>query len=175
MKRLALVFFLCATSALAQDRNHGTNGEALRMQSFLDRVDRLCRTAPANKCVDAGLRFAAAHPGDGLSLSDLSRLRERLGAWYRWRQDSLALQARLSFGAGLLLADGVGMPALHKAFDTDGNGKVSKTELLADVKMDKRPLGRVLADPKAVDRTRLARRLNLPPSLVNGLFTATAR
>lgn len=77
---------------------------------------------------------------------------------------------RLSIGLALLLADGIGAERLHGMFDEDGNGAVTKSELLADVTLDRRPLGKVLADPKAVDRTALARRLGLPLPILNGLF-----
>ena len=55
-------------------------------------------------------------------------------------------------------------------FDEDGNGVVTKSELLADVTLDARPLGKILADPKAVDRAAMARRLGLPLPILNGLF-----
>jgi hypothetical protein len=97
-------------------------------------------------------------------------LQQQLRIWFAWRQALLSPQERLSVGFGLLLAEGVGAARLHEAFDTDGDGLVTQQELLTEIALDKRPLGTVLLDPQAVDRAGLARRLNLPDRLVNGLF-----
>ena len=71
---------------------------------------------------------------------------------------------------GLLMADGIGMERLHKAFDTDRNGRVSQRELLTDVTLDQRSLGAILTDVKAVNRKALATRLGLPPRMIEELF-----
>ena len=68
------------------------------------------------------------------------------------------------------MADSLGIPHVHAAFDANRDGRVTQQELLADVKLDKRPLGDVMKDPAAVDRQSLARRLGLPPALLEGLF-----
>lgn len=146
--------------------------DASALSRFIDRAAPLCRSAPAPRCVDAGWRFAAERPAAGLSVADLERLRRRLGAWFAAEKSSLGPRTRGAVMLGMLLADGVGAPRLHAAFDADGNGRVSRAELLADVRLDSRPLGTVLADPHAVDRAGLARRLDLPPALIDSVFAA---
>jgi hypothetical protein len=167
--RIILVFLLFCISTAAAAQTSGLP-EAHRVQSFLDRAGAICRRAPAQSCVDAGWRFAAAEPRRGLTLADLQTLRQRLATWYNWRRAALRPRERVLVGFGLFLANGLRMGRLYGAFDSDGDGRVTQRELLADVTLDKRPLGKVLSDPKAVDRPALARRLNLPLELVNAFF-----
>ncbi len=162
------VALFCAWSTVAQPVSYPA--EAHRVQSFLDRAQSLCIGGPAKRCVDAGWKFAAAAPARGLTRADVETLHQRLKVWYGWRQSQLSSQERASIGLGLLLAEGIGADRLHRLFDTDGDGLVTRAELLAEVTLDSRPLGKVLSDPKAVDRAALARRLNLPPVLVDSLF-----
>ncbi|MGE5538872.1 MAG: hypothetical protein ACM30I_09655 [Gemmatimonas sp.] len=146
--------------------------EARVLQTFIDESAVPCQTRPAKECVDLGWRYAAAKPRDGLTVDDLQKLRTQLGSWFEVNKALLPARTRASFALGLMLADGMGMERLHAGFDTNHDGKVSQQELLADVKMDNRPLGQVLADPAAVDRAGVARRLGLPPALTDGLFRA---
>ena len=166
---LVFVLLICCMSSAAAP-GPSPPKEAYRVQSFLDRVQVVCGSAAAQRCVNAGWNFAARDPGRGLSLADVERLRQRLGVWYKWRQATLRNRERLSIGLGLLLADGMGLDRLHGAFDADGDGWLNQRELLTDVRLDNRPLGEVLLDPEAVDRAALARRLKLPINLLNGLF-----
>jgi hypothetical protein len=70
---------------------------------------------------------------------------------------------------GLTLADAIGIGRLLAAYDADGDGLVSRAELLADVALDERPLAEVLRDPQALDRRAVARRLGVLPQLLNPL------
>ena len=164
---LALALILpVALPAAAQE----VSAEARAVQEFIDGAREPCRTQPAQVCVDIGFWYAASDPDRGLTLDDVVRLRQRLGAWFQAYQANLPAQARTGFGLGFLLADGMTMEKLHGSFDTDGDGYVSQAELLADVTLDERPLGQVLSDPNAVDRVGLANRLGLPPAMIQGLF-----
>lgn len=169
MQALLILLLLCMSTAAAAGQSK-LPADARRVQSFLDGAGAVCRAAPSQLCVNAGWNFAAAAPKRGLTLSDVKTLRQRLGTWYRWRQAALGTRERIMVGLGLLLANGLGIDRLHAAFDADGDGLVTQPELLADVTLDKRPLGKVLSDPKAVDRAALAHRLDLPFDLLNGFF-----
>jgi hypothetical protein len=70
---------------------------------------------------------------------------------------------------GFVVVEGVGIERLHALYDEDGDGLVDRDELLADVRLDERPLGEVLLDPEAVDRAAIAARLGLPPALLERL------
>ncbi len=173
-KRLTLVSLLLwvpAASAQTPASQPPVNQAGVQaVQSFIDGSAAPCQTQPAQTCVDAAWRFAAGAPQKGLTLQDAQKVRQRLGSWYTARQAELVPRERASIGFGLLMADSLGIPHVHAAFDANRDGRVTQKELLADVKLDRRPLGEVMQDPTAVDRQALARRLGLPPALLAGLF-----
>lgn len=169
MRYIVVFLFLCV-SAAAFAQPAKAPAEAQLVQSFLGRAQPLCLRRPVKTCIDAGWKFATGAPGRGLTVAEVGALQQRLKTWFGWRRDRLTSNERLSIGFGLLLAEGLGPQRLHRAFDYDGDGLVTQTEFLADVTLDNRPLGKVLADPGAVDRAGLARRLKLPAVLVDGLF-----
>jgi hypothetical protein len=70
---------------------------------------------------------------------------------------------------GFLVVDGLGVERLHGLYDVNQDGLVDRDELLADVRLDERPLGEVLLDGEALDRAALAARLGVPPALVDRL------
>jgi hypothetical protein len=184
MRKLLIAFLFLPAVAVAQQAVPPTAedapptaqqlAEARVLQTFIDEASTPCQTQPAKTCVDLGWRYAVANPRDGLTVADLQKFRTQLGSWYAVNRSLLPPRARSSFSLGMMLADGIGMERLHAGFDTNHDGKVSQQELLADVKMDNRPLGQVLADPNAVDRPKLAQRLGLPPAITDGLFHAAA-
>ena len=133
-----------------------------------------CASRPAAECVALGWKFLDRDRNGGLTAPEVQRLRQALGEWSSWKGQALPAPTRSGLGLGLLLADGLGADRLIAAFDGNGDGKVSQAELLADVKLDQRPLGQVLADPMAVDRAGLARRIGLPVELIAGLFRASS-
>ena len=140
------------------------------MQAFIEKSTVPCETQPAQTCIDLGWQFAVSQPKQGMTVADLKHLRARLGSWYDWHQKEFPSKTRGSIALGMMMADGLTMERLFSAFDTDHNGLVTQKELFADVKLDSRPLGVVLADPNAVDRAGFARRLGLPPMMTDGFF-----
>ncbi|MGD9535556.1 MAG: hypothetical protein AB7P52_03940 [Alphaproteobacteria bacterium] len=163
-----IALLLWAPAVAAQQPSPEADADAF--QSFIEEARPVCEAKPAKACVDTGYRFAASSPGQGLTLADVHNLRRSLGAWYERHGPQLRPREQGSVELGMLLADGMGMERLHAAFDGDRDGMVTQEELLADVKLDSRPLGEVLKDPAATDRAGLARRLGLPPVLLEGLF-----
>ncbi|HTI86893.1 MAG TPA: hypothetical protein VL966_09840 [Alphaproteobacteria bacterium] len=148
--------------------------EARVLQTFIDESTIPCETQPAQTCVDLAWKFAVKNPREGLTVEDLQQLRNRLGSWYAVNRSILPPRAQMSLSLGMMLADGMGMDRLHAAFDTNHDGKVSQQELLADVKMDRRPLGQVLSDPNSVDRPKVAQKIGLPPAITESLFRAAS-
>jgi hypothetical protein len=136
---------------------------------FVTESNPVCQSQGATQCVDLAWRFADADEDGGLSLDELGRLRADLEVWAIWRQAELAEVERSGIAFGLWLVDSIGLEYLHTAYDTDGNGLVSRSELLADVHLDQRPIGVVLLDPAAVDHAGIARRLGLPPTILERL------
>jgi hypothetical protein len=172
MRTIFILLLIWSTSAWAQQKQQQTQAltEASAVQTFIRSASAACQRERAQACVDAGWKFAAKAPDRGLTLPDLQDLRRRVGSWFARYQNSMSAQERNSVALGLLVADGIGMPALHAAFDADRNGQVTKRELLADVALDDRPLGAVLSDAKSINRAGIARKLGLPAQYLEALF-----
>jgi hypothetical protein len=136
---------------------------------FIAESDPVCRSRRAGDCVDLAWRFADADGDQGLSVEELQAIRTDVEVWAIWRQADLAAHERSGIAMGLWLVDAVGLDYLHAAYDADGDGLISRTELLADVRLDERPIGAVLLDPQAVDHAAIGRRLGLPPSVLDRL------
>ena len=71
---------------------------------------------------------------------------------------------------GLLVVDTIGIPNIFAGLNTSGTGKLTKAELVRDIKLDQRPLGAVLSDPKAVDRKAIAARVGRFAPIVNSML-----
>jgi hypothetical protein len=134
---------------------------------FVTSSNPVCQFDPAEACVDLAWRFADTNHDDGLSIEELEAVRADLEVWAIWRQADLAAQERSGIAMGLWLVDAVGLEYLHAAYDADGDGLISRAELLADVHLDDRPIGAVLLDPDAVDHAAIGRRLGLPPTILD--------
>ena len=162
---LALVILAAAASPAAS----AADPPIVAFDRFISESNPVCQLRRATDCVDLAWRFADADGDQGLSLGELDALRADLEVWAIWRQTDLAAHERSGIVLGLWLVDSVGLEYIHAAYDADGDGLISRTELLADVQLDERPIGTVLLDPAAVDHAAIARRLGLPPGIVNRL------
>ena len=136
---------------------------------FVNESNPVCQVRRAADCVARAWGFADADGNGGLSLEELEALRADLEVWAIWRQAELAAQKRSGIAFGLWLVDSIGLDHLHAAYDADRDGLISRSELLADVRLDERPIGTVLLDPAAVDHAAIARRLGLPPAVLDSL------
>jgi hypothetical protein len=136
---------------------------------FVSESNPVCQSRSAGECVARAWGFADADKNGGLSLTELEALRADIEVWAIWRQAELAAHERSGIAFGLWLVDSIGLDYLHAAYDADGNGLLSRSELLADVRLDERPIAAVLLDPVAVDHAAIARRLGLPPAVLEQL------
>jgi hypothetical protein len=143
--------------------------DGLAFERFMQTSRPVCRQQPGEVCVGLAWRFADADGDQALSLAELQAIRQELGDWALRHQDELTPPERSGLTLGLLLVDSLGLEHLHGLYDADGDGMVDRGELLADVTLDQRPLGETLLDPAAVDRSAIARRLGVPPAVLERL------
>lgn len=147
----------------------GPGRDVLAFDQFVAASTPVCLYRAAAACVEVGWVFADRDEDQGLSLVELEEIRDELRAWTQWRADDLNATERSLLALGFVVVDGLGIGRLHALYDQDGDGLVDRDELLADVRLDERPLGEVLLDPEAVDRAAVAARLGLPPVLLERL------
>jgi len=135
---------------------------------FVTESTPVCLQQPASRCVDAGWRYADTDRDRGLTLGELRAVRDTLAEWTQWRGDGVTRGERMAIGLGLWIVDSVGLEALMKGYDGNGDGRLSRDELLTDVRLDDRPLGKILLDPSAVDRAAVAKRLGSLAPVLDG-------
>jgi hypothetical protein len=133
--------------------------EAETFDRFLAVTSPVCEHQSSLLCVDTAWRFADSDGNQGLSLGELTNMRDGLRAWMTWKEQAIPVAQRRMVQFGLLLVDGVGLPYLVESYDANGDGTISRAELLSDVRLDARPLGQVLLDSNAVNWESLKRRL----------------
>lgn len=172
---LAAVVLSIATPAAAQQTASVPPAAVERLDRFIDGAAPLCQSAPSGSCVDHAWAFGDAD-GDGkLDAAEAQALRSAVQGWMQWPDNRATDRERGMIYLGLSIVDAVGLERLMASFDTDGDGGVSRAELLADVRLDQRPLGEVLADPRAVDRAALGRRLGALSPMLGALFARTGQ
>jgi hypothetical protein len=143
--------------------------DELAFERFMEVGRPVCSEQPAPACVALAWGFADSDGDEALSVAELAAIRTALEGWALRHQDELAAVERSGIALGLLLVDAIGLERLHTAYDADADGLISQRELLADVRLDQRPLAETLLDPAALDRAAIARRLGLPPALIERL------
>lgn len=148
---------LLGAPALAQE--DGERVPADEVGAFIREAGPVCAARPAAECVDAGWGFAD-RDGDGtLGLDEANALRDGVQNWFLGAREDLPQQATTGVAVGLLALQLVGVDTLHGRYDEDGDGLVTRSEALADVKLDDRPLPLLLQDRSAVDWDSLLGRL----------------
>jgi hypothetical protein len=147
----------------------GVAGRAAAFDQFMRASRPVCVQRPAEECVALAWRFADTDGDHELSAAELTSLRAEVEDWALGYPDELSPPERSSVALGLLLVDSIGVERLLQLYDANHDGLISERELLADVRLDRRPLGQILLDPAAVNRAAVARRLGLPPALLDQL------
>jgi Ca2+-binding EF-hand superfamily protein len=161
---------LTGTLALAAAAPADPAPEALAFDRFIATSSPVCLHQPARRCVDAGFAFADANGDGALSRGEVRAVRADLDRWLAWRGPQLQPRERGAVMLGAQLIDAAGLDRLFDSYDADGDGRITKRELLADVRLDERPLGEVLMDEKAVDRQAVQRRLGALAPAVEGML-----
>jgi hypothetical protein len=133
---------------------------------FMSESRPVCLHEPAERCIAIAWRFADADGDEGLSLAELAAIRAAFAQWTDRHREDLTRPERSGIALGFLIVDSLGLERLHALYDADQDGLLSRSELLAEVRLDERPLGAVLLDPAATDHRAVARRLGIPLSMV---------
>lgn len=153
-------------SGQSTGQEHPPSSEAAAFDVFVRAAAATCLSRPSAECVDSGWNFADRDQNERLTAAEFTRMRQDLGEWFSWRAPSLTARERNALTLGLLVIDSMGMEQIVGGFDADMDGSVTRMELLADITLDERPLGKILVDPEAVDRAEVARRFGAASALL---------
>lgn len=166
--RLALVLGLTVAASVLAAVPDGL----ARLDRFARETAPRCASIPATSCFEAGFRFVDADATGGLSRRELDGLRRDLLDWTKRNREQLAAADRQGILATLAVIELAGFENLFVSYDTDGDGELRRRELLADVRLDERPLPQLVADPRVVDWDRLRQRLGPAALLLDQLRPA---
>lgn len=176
---LAATLSLSSLSAVAQPAQPAPKKPApakpmatpqiLAFDKFIAQTSPICQKQASQRCVDAGWRYADRNGDKTLTLAELQTVRAEMGDWLAWK-DGITPREKANAAMGLWVVDSAGLPNLFASYDANGDGKLTQAELLADVKLDERPLGQVLTDEKAVNRQRFSQRLGPLSKLAEALM-----
>lgn len=144
---------------------------AQALEKFVRASAAPCQKEASGRCVELGWAYADRDKNGTLSLAEVETIRDQIIAWNAWKGDTLTPRERANFNMGLWVSNSVGIHNLFASYDANGDGKLTKAELLADVRLDQRPLGQVLADEKSVNRQRFASRLGPLQKMAEVLMT----
>jgi len=137
---------------------------------FISKAVPLCESSTAVLCIASGWRYADSNRDDRLSAIEVASVRGALDQWSQWRSGDMSLEERNALVLGLWMLDLIGVDAVMRSYDFDGDGQLSRAELLTDVRLDDRPLGEILQDPEAFDLAAVARRLKLSPAMLKEVY-----
>ena len=140
------------------------------LDQFLEGSIPLCMKAPAVQCIDRGFAYADANKNRMLSLAEVKAMQLEVNGWAKTNGKRLTPQEREKLIMGLLVIQTVGPEQLFQSYDVDRDGQLTREELTADVKLDKRPLPEILSDPKSVDWDALAARAGQAAPFLKKLF-----
>lgn len=156
---LPLLLVLAGGTAAAQDTPAPPEPEVFHQ--FVAIGSLLCTEAPSRDCLDHGWQFADVN-GDGrLDLAELQAVRSGFLDWSAGMDDSLSGRQKTVLHLSRGLARIAPLSSVFALYDSDGDGRLSREELTADVQLDERPMSQVLMDREATDwdaiRARLGR------------------
>ena len=152
----AAMLVMATAPARASDGLHGIMLELME----------LCRSEPAGACVDWAWPHADLDDDRRLSLSESELLLKRVRTWALRHRADLVPEMRNGVFLGLMVVQTLGVERLITSYDNDGDGALSRGELLQDLKIDGRPLPDLIRDPDGFDRARFAKRLGAAAPLV---------
>lgn len=140
------------------------------LDQFLARSVPFCMKAPAVQCIDQGFSFADRDHDGTLSLAEVQAIQAEVNAWAKTNGRQLPKADRDRLVVGLLLIQTVGPQQLFTSFDANRDGALTREELTADIRLDKRTLPEILSDPSSIDWDALSARAGNAVPLLRQLF-----
>lgn len=155
MRRIALALAL----VLAAPARGGEDEAAARFDALARELVPVCVHRAATRCFEAAFAHADADGDDALEVAEIEALRRAASAWFVAERGRLTVREQTVIAMGLAVVNVTGVERLVAAYDADGDGRLDRAELTADVTLDERPLPALVRDEEAVDWAAIRGRL----------------
>lgn len=127
------------------------NAAGTEFARFLATAKRYCAEAPAQACIDRLWPIADRNRDGVLELGEVQALDEDALAWAKTVDRSHRDRERDTTLMVLAVLNQAGLTKVFDSFDSNHDGVVTRAELFADFRFDKRPFRKLVLDPAAVD------------------------
>ncbi len=132
-----------------------------------------CAEAPSRQCFDRGFAFADRDGSGSVSLAEARRFHDEFRSWGLAHRAEMPAPDQQALLAGLLVVQAVGVDTIFASYDADGDGRLTRSEAAADLRLDDRPMPVLLEDARGVDWARIRARLGPAAILLGDVLPAS--
>jgi len=148
---------------------------AAPFDAFVAGLRSVCARPPASACATAITAYLDANRDGGVELAEIEAARAGARRAAGDEASTLNSAERSLIAVALAVFAYADLPKAFANFDADGDGRLSKAEMFADFRLDKRSFRDVVADPDGVDWTRFAARFGKVGALITDLVPPRGR
>ena len=141
-----------------------------RFDSFARENAVFCAQGSSRQCYERIFVFADRDGDKELSLAEIEAVQLAVLDWTRQNRDKLSRDDRRGILAALAVIEIAGLQNLFVSYDADSNGKLSRKELAADIRLDDRPVPVLVNDPAAIDWVAFRGRLGAAGPLLDSML-----
>jgi hypothetical protein len=156
---LALMLAVAAPPAATTAETRAAETEAAAFDELARELVPICVNAAATRCFETAFARADADGDEQLGFAEIDGLRRAATEWFLAERDRLTVREQTVIAMGLAALNTAGVERLIAAYDADGDGRLDRAELTADVVLDERPLPQLVRDEEAVDWAAVRGRL----------------
>lgn len=156
---LALVLAMAPPPAVAAAATPAAEREAASFDALARELVPICVHAAATRCFETAFARADADGDEHLGFAEIDGLRRAATEWFLAERERLTVREQTVIAMALAALNTAGVERLIAAYDTDGDGRLDRAELTADVTLDERPLPQLVRDEEAVDWAAVRGRL----------------
>jgi hypothetical protein len=138
-------------------------------ESFIVGLRSTCARAPATRCTAAVSAFLDSDRNGKVEPDELEAASGMATASIGNTDGPLNATERSSVAVALMILKSAGMPQVFAGFDSNGDGGIDKAEMFQDLRIDRRPFGIIVRDPKSTNWSAFAQRFGKVGRLIKGL------
>ncbi|MDH3239465.1 MAG: hypothetical protein OEO83_02245 [Alphaproteobacteria bacterium] len=143
--------------------------------AFIKALRPTCARAPSADCASAVAAYLDTNGNGRVEFGELQRALAQAGRSVGDKGSALNGIERNLTVVALMAVRYAGAAEVFANFDANRDGSLSTAELFADFRIDRRPFGQIVKDPKAVDWKRFAGRFGKVGFLITDLLPPSHR